>query len=80
MAWFRSPEETWYHDDMNVNVTLTAQDRKLVYALFEQVDHMIAEVGDNHQDGDYMGAALEAVMRVQLFLEQRRKELAMDVE
>lgn len=65
---------------MSNNVTLTAQDRKLVYALFEQVDRMIAEVGDNHQDGDYQGAALEAVMRVQLFLEQRRKELAMDVE
>jgi hypothetical protein len=64
---------------MNDHVTLTAQDRKLVYALFEQVDRMIAEVGDNHQDGDYQGAALEAVMRVQLYLEQRRKELAMEV-
>lgn len=64
---------------MSNNVTLTAQDRKLVYALFEQVDRMIAEVGDNHQDGDYMGAALEAVMRVQLFLEQKRRELALEV-
>ena len=63
---------------MSNNVTLTIQDRKLVYAIFEQVDHMIAEVGDNHQDGDYMGAALEAVMRVQLYLEQRRKELALE--
>lgn len=65
---------------MNNMVTLTAQDRKLVYALFEQVDRMIADIGDHHQDGDYMGAALEAVMRLQLYLEQRRKELAMEVE
>jgi hypothetical protein len=65
---------------MSNEIQLTAADRKLVYALFEQVDRMIAEVGDNHQDGDYQGAALEAVMRVQLYLEQRRKELAMDVE
>lgn len=55
---------------MSNNVTLTAQDRKLVYAIFEQVDHMIAAVG----------APLEAVMRVQLYLEQKRKELAMDVK
>ena len=59
---------------MSNNVTLTIQDRKLVYAIFEQVDHMIAAIGDN------TGAALEAVMRVQLYLEQKRKELAMDVE
>ena len=78
MAWSRSPEETWYNTGMNANVTLTAQDRKLVYAIFEQVDHMIAAIGDNHEDGDYMGAALEAVMRVQLYLEARRKELAME--
>ena len=65
---------------MNNNVILTNSDRKLVYAMFEQVDRMIAAVGDNHEDGDYQGAALEAVMRVQLYLEQRRKELAMDVE
>ena len=63
---------------MNANVTLTAQDRKLVYALFEQVDHMIAAVGDHHADGDYMGAALEAVERLQVYLEARRKELAME--
>jgi hypothetical protein len=65
---------------MNNNVILTNSDRKLVYAIFEQVDRMIAAVGDNHEDGDYMGAALEAVMRVQLYLEQKRKELAMEVE
>jgi hypothetical protein len=65
---------------MNNNVILKAQDRKHVYAIFEQVDRMIASIGDNHQDGDYMGAALEAVMRVQLYLEQKRKELAMEVE
>jgi hypothetical protein len=65
---------------MNNNVILKAQDRKHVYAIFEQVDRMIAAVGDNHEDGDYMGAALEAVMRVQLYLEQKRKELAMEVE
>ena len=63
---------------MNAYVTLTAQDRKLVYALFEQVDRMIAEVGDNHEDGDYMGAALEAVERLQVYLEDRRRELAME--
>ena len=63
---------------MNANVTLTAQDRKLVYALFEQVDRMIAEVGDNHEDGDYMGAPLEAVERLQVYLEDRRRELAME--
>jgi hypothetical protein len=63
---------------MNANVTLTAQDRKLVYALFEQVDHMIAAVGDHHQDGDYMGAALEAVERLQVYLEDRRRELALE--
>jgi hypothetical protein len=65
---------------MNNNVILTNSDRKLVYAMFEQVDRMIAAVGDNHEDGDYQGAALEAVMRLQLYLEQRRKELAMEVE
>jgi hypothetical protein len=65
---------------MNNNVILKAQDRKLVYAMFEQVDRMIATIGDNHEDGDYQGAALEAVMRLQLYLEQRRKELAMEVE
>jgi hypothetical protein len=65
---------------MNNNVILTAQDRKHVYAIFEQVDRMISTIGDNHEDGDYMGAALEAVMRVQLYLEQKRKELAMEVE
>ena len=65
---------------MNANVTLTIQDRKHVYAIFEQVDRMIAAIGDNHEDGDYMGASLEAVMRLQLYLEQRRKELAMEVE
>lgn len=48
--------------------------------MFEQVDHMIADIGDNHMDGDYMGAALEAIMRVQMYLEQHRKELAMEVE
>ena len=79
MAWFRSPEETWYHDDMHTNVTLTAADRKLVYALFEQVNHMITEVKDNHPGGDRQGAALEAVMRLQLYLEQKRKELALEV-
>ena len=63
---------------MNANAILTAQDRKLVYALFEQVDHMIAAVGDHHEDGDYMGAALEAVERLQVYLEDRRKELAME--
>ena len=63
---------------MNANVTLTAQDRKLVYALFEQVDHMIATIGDNHEDGDYMGASLEAVERLQVYLEDRRKELALE--
>ena len=63
---------------MNANVTLTARDRKLVYALFEQVDHMIAVVGDHHEDGDYMGASLEAVERLQVYLEDRRKELAME--
>jgi hypothetical protein len=65
---------------MNNNVILTNSDRKLVYAMFEQVDRMIATIGDNHEDGDYMGASLEAVMRLQLYLEQRRKELAMEVE
>jgi hypothetical protein len=63
---------------MNANVTLTVQDRKLVYALFEQVDYMIAAVGDNHEDGDYMGASLEAVERLQVYLEDRRKELALE--
>ena len=63
---------------MNANVTLTAQDRKLVYALLEHVDHMIATIGDNHADGDYMGAALEAVERLQVYLEARRKELALE--
>lgn len=63
---------------MNANITLTARDRKHVYALFEQVDRMIAEVGDNHEDGDYMGAALEAVERLQVYLEDRRRELAME--
>lgn len=62
----------------NANATLTAQDRKLVYALFEQVDHMIATIGDHHADGDYMGAPLEAVERLQVYLEDRRKELAME--
>ena len=79
MAWSHSPEETWYNTGMSNNVTLTTQDRKLVYAIFEQVDHMIAEVGDNHLDGDYMGASLAAVERLQLFLEQRHKELALKV-
>jgi hypothetical protein len=65
---------------MNNNVILTAQDRKHVYAIFEQVDRMISTIGDNHQDGDYMGAALEAVMRVQVYLEDRRRELAMEVD
>ena len=78
MAWSHSLEETWYNTGMSNNVTLTAQDRKLVYAIFEQVDHMIAEVGDNHEDGDYMGAALAAVERLQVYLEDRRKELAME--
>ncbi len=78
MAWSHSLEETWYNTGMNANVTLTAQDRKLVYAIFEQVDHMIAAIGDHHEDGDYMGAALEAVEQVQLYLEQRRKELALE--
>lgn len=64
---------------MNANAILTAQDRKLVYALFEQVNHMIAEVGDRHQDGDYMGAALAAVERLQVYLEDRRRELALEV-
>ena len=62
---------------MSNNVTLTAQDRKLVYAISEQVDHMIAAVGDHHADGDYMGTALAAVERLQVYLEDRRKELAM---
>ena len=78
MAWSRSPEETWYNTGMSNNVTLTAQDRKLVYAIFEQVNHMIAAIGDHHEDGDYMGAALAAVEQVQLYLEQRRKELALE--
>ena len=65
---------------MNNNVILKAQDRKLVYAMFEQVDRMITTIGDNHEDGDYMGAPLEAVMRLQVYLEDRRKELAMEVE
>ena len=65
---------------MNNNVILTNSDRKLVYAMFEQVDRMIASIGDNHQDGDYQGAALEAVERLQVYLEDRRKELAMEVE
>ena len=63
---------------MNANAILTARDRKLVYALFKQVDHMIAAVGDHHADGDYMGASLEAVERLQVYLEDRRKELAME--
>ena len=78
MAWSLSREETWYNTSMSNNVTLTAQDRKLVYTLFEQVDHMIAAVGDHHADGDYMGAALEAVERLQVYLEARRKELALE--
>jgi hypothetical protein len=65
---------------MSNEIQLSAADRKLVYAMFEQVDHMIADIGDNHMDGDYMGAALEAVMRVQMYLEQKRKELAMEEE
>ena len=63
---------------MNANAILTAQDRKLVYALFKQVDRMIATIGDHHADGDYMGASLEAVERLQVYLEDRRKELAME--
>ena len=39
---------------------------------------MISTISDNHQDGDYMGAALEAVERLQVYLEDRRKELAME--
>lgn len=63
---------------MNANAILTARDRKLVYALFEQVNDMITTIGDRHQDGDYMGAPLEAVERLQVYLEQRRKELALE--
>lgn len=57
---------------------LTVEDRKTVYAMFEQVDRMIADIGDNHMDGDFIGASLEAVERLQLYLEQRRKELALE--
>lgn len=63
----------------NLNI-LTVADRRQVYAMFEQVDRMIADVGDRHQDGDYQLAALNAVDRLQQYLEQRRKELAMEVE
>jgi len=61
-----------------MNVQLTAADRKQVYNVFQVIETMIADIGDRHMDGDYMGASLEAVMRVQMFLEQKRKELAMD--
>ena len=63
---------------MNNNVILTNSDRKLVYAMFEQVDRMIAAVGDRHEHGDYMGVSLEAVERLQVYLEDRRRELAME--
>jgi hypothetical protein len=59
---------------------LTMVDRTLLYGMFSKVDDLIAEIGENHIEGDYVGAALAAVERLQLFLEGRRKELECDSE
>ena len=65
---------------MHNNVTLTTADHRQIRVLIQSLDRMIADVGDRHQDGDYQGAALEAVQQLQSYLEDRRKELAMEVE
>jgi hypothetical protein len=57
---------------------LTQADHRQVYDLFQVVDRMIADVGDRHQDGDYQGAAVEALDRLIVYLQDRRNELSPD--